>query len=59
MQGSVVIVTGASDGIGGATARRLASDGVHVVMIARRIDHLEQAAKAIRAGGGNGRNPQP
>jgi len=52
MQGSVVIVTGASDGIGGATARRLASDGVHVVMIARRSDHLEQAAKAIRAGGG-------
>jgi len=53
MKGRVMMVTGASDGIGGATARRLASEGAHVVMIARRADHLEEAAEAIHRDGGS------
>lgn len=53
MQGKVVIVTGASDGIGRATANRLAADGAHVVVVARRPEPLAEAEAAIRAAGGS------
>ncbi len=48
----VVIVTGASSGIGEATARRLAQDGMRVVLAARRQDRLEQIAEEIKVRGG-------
>lgn len=52
MQDRVIVVTGASDGIGRATAGRLAREGARVVMIARRADHLHAAADELRARGG-------
>jgi NAD(P)-dependent dehydrogenase (short-subunit alcohol dehydrogenase family) len=48
----VVIVTGASSGIGGATARELGRRGATVVLAARRVNELEAQAEAIRAAGG-------
>lgn len=49
----IVLVTGASSGIGQATALRLANDGHHVVIGARREDRLTEMAAKIRAGGGS------
>jgi len=49
---SLAIVTGASSGIGAATARRLADEGFHVVLVARRADRIEALAKEITDGGG-------
>lgn len=48
----VVIITGASAGIGEATARLLASRGAKVVLGARRDERLKQIAKDITAAGG-------
>lgn len=45
----VAVVTGASSGIGEATARRLASDGFDVVVGARREDRLRAVAESIGA----------
>jgi NAD(P)-dependent dehydrogenase (short-subunit alcohol dehydrogenase family) len=48
----VVAITGASAGIGRATAVRLARDGAAVAMCARRSDRLEDTAEAVRQAGG-------
>src|SRR4051812_9830924 len=41
------VVTGASSGIGAATARRLAQEGFHVFVAARRLDRIEELAEEI------------
>lgn len=48
----VAVVTGASSGIGAATAKQLAAEGFRVVLGARREDKLEAVAEEIRAAGG-------
>ena len=51
VKGKVVIVTGASSGIGEATAREFAKEGAKVVLAARRVDRLESLAREIAAMG--------
>ena len=48
----VILITGASSGIGETTARYFAKRGFKVAMAARRIERLEEIAKEIQAGGG-------
>jgi short-subunit dehydrogenase len=51
-QGKIALITGASGGIGAAIARRLASEGVHVILVARRIELMETLARDITLEGG-------
>ncbi|MDH6120630.1 SDR family oxidoreductase [Kitasatospora sp. GAS204B] len=51
-QQKVAVVTGASSGIGAATARHLADEGFEVVLTARRTERIEELAKEIEAKGG-------
>ena len=52
MDSKVVVITGASSGIGEAMAREYAKMGAKVVMAARREDELKRIAEEIAAAGG-------
>ncbi|MFD5569446.1 SDR family oxidoreductase [Streptomyces cadmiisoli] len=52
LAGRIAVVTGASSGIGEATARRLAARGAKVALLARRADRLQDLAGKIEKAGG-------
>jgi NAD(P)-dependent dehydrogenase (short-subunit alcohol dehydrogenase family) len=52
LAGQTALVTGASRGIGAATARALAAAGAHVILVARKVKALEEVEDAIHAAGG-------
>ncbi|MCL2586560.1 MAG: SDR family NAD(P)-dependent oxidoreductase, partial [Streptosporangiales bacterium] len=53
LQGRVAVVTGASSGIGEASAAKLAALGAHVVVLARRADRLTDLVARIEKDGGS------
>ena len=59
IENKVVLITGASSGIGEATARLLASKGAKVLLGARRTERLEKIVAEIRQAGGTAAVPPP
>ena len=55
LQGRIILITGASRGIGYATAKMLAKAGTHVIALARTVGGLEELDDAIKAAGGPGK----
>ena len=53
VQGKVVVITGASSGVGESTARLLAGKGANVVLGARRTDRIDAVVKDITTKGGS------
>lgn len=51
LDGNVVLISGASSGIGTAAARRLADEGAKVALVARRADKLGELAEQLRSRG--------
>ena len=52
IDGKVVVITGASSGLGEATARLLSAQGARVVLGARRFDRIQTLASELKASGG-------
>src|ERR1700709_2329239 len=52
IEGKIVVITGASSGLGEATARLLAAQGASVVLGARRVDRINSLADELSAAGG-------
>lgn len=52
IQGKVIVITGASSGLGEAAARHLSKEGATVVLGARRLDRIEALAKELTQAGG-------
>lgn len=52
IQGKIIVITGASSGLGEATARHLSQQGALVVLGARRLDRIQALATELTAGGG-------
>jgi NAD(P)-dependent dehydrogenase (short-subunit alcohol dehydrogenase family)/thioester reductase-like protein len=52
VRGKIVVVTGASSGIGHATAVMMARAGAHVILVARGVEKLEETLDEIRTAGG-------
>jgi NADP-dependent 3-hydroxy acid dehydrogenase YdfG len=48
IEGKIVTITGASSGLGEATARLLSAEGATVVLGARRIERLQSLAEELR-----------
>lgn len=55
LQDKIVLVTGATSGIGEVTARELARQGAHVIILARNREKAERTQRAIAAATGNQR----
>lgn len=53
LEGKLALVTGASRGIGAATAEALARAGAHVILVARTAKALEEVEERIHSAGGN------
>jgi NAD(P)-dependent dehydrogenase (short-subunit alcohol dehydrogenase family) len=52
LEGQLALVTGASRGIGAATAKAIAAAGAHVILVARNAKELDGVEQAIFEGGG-------
>ena len=52
LSGRVALITGGGTGITGGVARALAEAGTRVALVSRKLEHLQPAAEAINANGG-------
>ena len=53
LAGTTIVITGASSGIGAATAVACGAAGMNVVLGGRRLDRLEQVSRRVEAVGGS------